>query len=145
MKPFVSFVCGLIFSCGLVISGMTIPENIINFLDITGNWDPSLMLVMVGAIGVHSIAQLIRVRRMSAPLMRRHFEIPSSTTIDSNLILGSVMFGAGWGLVGFCPAPAITSLASLDKSLLLFVVSLLVGMKAHATVQRVNDKKEALI
>ncbi|MFK8138579.1 MAG: DUF6691 family protein [Bdellovibrionales bacterium] len=123
----ISFVVGFVFSIGLVVSGMTQPENIINFLDLTGNWDPSLAFVMIGAIGLHFFTFKWILKRKS-PLFANKFMVPSRSDIDKNLLLGSALFGIGWGLGGLCPGPAIASL--LDGSLepVLFVGSSLLGM-----------------
>ena len=141
MKAFISLLCGLLFSFGLAISGMTNPQNVINFLDISGNWDPALMFVMVGAIGVHSIAHVFRKTKLQTPLVASDYSLPSKNKIDKKLILGSAMFGAGWGLVGFCPAPAIASITGFDKALLIFVASLFVGMKLFTLTNNLKLEK----
>ena len=128
MKTIVSsFVVGLIFALGLGISGMTQPQKIISFLDIFGNWDPSLAFVMAGALAVHFVFFRVILKRKS-PLFAETFQIPSNTKIDKNLLLGSALFGIGWGLAGFCPAPAITALASFSEVPMLFVAAMICGM-----------------
>ncbi len=122
-----SFVSGLIFGFGLSLGGMTKPERVISFLDVTGNWDPSLMFVMFGALVIY--ASLYQVaKRMKKPFLAPNFTRPNRTVVDRPLVVGAVLFGAGWGLVGYCPAPAITSLPSLKLAPALFVTSLLLGM-----------------
>ena len=140
MKAFVSLLCGLLFAFGLAISGMTNPQNVINFLDLTGNWDPALMFVMIGAIGVHSVAYAVKKVKIKTPMIATQYSLPVNNKIDKRLILGSAMFGAGWGLVGFCPAPAIASITGFDKSLLIFVLSLFAGMKLFSLVTEFKMK-----
>ncbi len=140
MKAFVSLLCGLLFAFGLAISGMTNPQNVINFLDLTGNWDPALMFVMIGAIGVHSVAYAVKKAKIKTPMMATQYSLPVNNKVDKRLILGSAMFGAGWGLVGFCPAPAIASITGFDKSLLIFVLSLFAGMKLFSLVTQFKMK-----
>ena len=140
MKAFVSLLCGLLFAFGLAISGMTNPQNVINFLDLTGNWDPALMFVMIGAIGVHSMSYAVKKVKIKTPIMATQYSLPVNNEIDKRLILGSAMFGTGWGLVGFCPAPAIASITGFDKSLLIFVFSLLAGMKLFSLITHFKMK-----
>src|SRR5271170_3931378 len=99
-----SFLSGIVFALGLGISGMTRPVKVIGFLDFFGNWDPSLALVMVGAICVFFVAYR-QSRKMAHPLAAVEFSIPKRSDLDSKLIMGAVLFGAGWGLGGFCPGP----------------------------------------
>ncbi len=122
-----SLVVGFIFGIGLVISGMTQPAKVIGFLDLFGNWDPSLIFVMGGSILVHSITyQLIRKR--PSPLLSPHWHVPTKSEITPSLMIGSTLFGIGWGLGGYCPGPAVTSLMSFSHRPLIFVISMLVGM-----------------
>ena len=123
----VAFISGMVFAVGLGIGGMTQPAKVIGFLDFTGNWDPSLAFVMFGAIGVHSLFyRMLRNR----PSSRFSFAIslPSRTQIDSLLLGGSVIFGIGWGIAGFCPGPALTSLASGNLSAMIFSVAMVAGI-----------------
>lgn len=130
MKNSISaFIVGLIFALGLGISGMTQPQKVIGFLDIFRNWDPSLMFVMVGAIVVHAILYRL-IRRRSAPIFSPKWHVPENKEITKSLVIGSVIFGFGWGLAGYCPGPALTSLASFESRPLIFVASMLVGMLA---------------
>ncbi len=123
----VAFVVGFIFAIGLGVSGMTQPEKVIGFLDLFGNWDPSLMFVMVGAISLHSIAYKFILKRKS-PLLALHWQVPSKKDLTPALMIGSVLFGIGWGLAGYCPGPAVTSLAAFQVEPWLFVAAMLVGM-----------------
>lgn len=122
-----SFLVGLIFAIGLGLSGMIRPEKVIGFLDIFGNWDPSLMFVMIGAISVHFVSYKL-VRKMNSPLFDTQWHVPTKTEITPALVIGSMMFGIGWALAGYCPGPAITSLAGFKTGPIIFVVSMLGGM-----------------
>ena len=111
---------GFLFSIGLGISGMTNPQKVISFLDIFGSWDPSLLFVMVGAIVVHFTAyRLIKKRKL--PIYSSEWHVPRGNKITRGLIIGSILFGAGWGLAGYCPGPALVSLATLSTRPIFFV------------------------
>ncbi len=128
MKNSVSaLVVGFIFSVGLGISGMTQPQKVFGFLDIFGNWDPSLIFVMIGAIIVHFIAFRI-IKKNQKPLFSNHWHVPTKNEITPALIIGSTLFGIGWGLGGYCPGPAIVSLASSEIRPIIFVISMICGM-----------------
>lgn len=129
------FMAGLIFALGLGISGMTDANKVIGFLNLAGDWDPSLAFVMVGAIGVHLALYRIILRRHS-PLFGDTFHIPTRRDINPQLVGGSALFGVGWGLGGFCPGPGLVSLAGLGSSAAVFVVFMLSGMMAHKLVHR---------
>jgi len=122
----VSFVVGLLFAIGLTISGMTQPQKIISFLN-PWDWDPSLLFVMLGAVGIHLITYPL-VKRRPSPLLDTKWHIPTRKDVTPRLILGSALFGIGWGLAGFCPGPALTSLASGDVRTALFVGAMIFGM-----------------
>jgi uncharacterized membrane protein YedE/YeeE len=115
---------------------MTQPHKVMGFLDLFGNWDPSLMFVMMGAIGVHFIMYKI-IRKRKSPLFSMSWDMPDKKEITPALIIGSTLFGVGWGLAGFCPGPALTSIVSLEKNTLVFVLSMLIGM----VLFNVLDKK----
>ena len=123
-----SIICGIIFSIGLGISGMTQPQKVIGFLDIFGEWNPSLAFVMGGAVLSYLILQLWIQRNFSIPVLGGSFQIPSRKDLDRSLIIGALLFGSGWGLGGYCPGPAITSLGSGSLNALLFVFAMGVGM-----------------
>lgn len=125
---------GLLFGAGLGVSGMTQPSKVKAFLDITGSWDPSLALVMVGAVVVHFILFRV-VRRRLSPLFDVHFHIPTRADLDWHLIVGAAVFGAGWGLSGLCPGPALVSAGGASLSALVFVASMTIGMLAARFVQ----------
>ena len=122
-----SFICGLVFALGLSTGGMTQPAKVIGFLDFTGKWDPSLAFVMLGAVGVYAFFYRIFVRSRHAPF-RSEVSLPSRGQLDLRLVGGAVIFGLGWGLVGYCPGPALTSLASGNFSSLIFVGSMIAGI-----------------
>ena len=122
-----ALVVGFIFAIGLGLSGMTQPQKVIGFLDLFGQWDPSLIFVMVGAILVHFVTYKI-IRKKNSPLLSSQWHIPTKKEITPALLMGSFIFGIGWALGGFCPGPAITSIASFDKIPVIFVVSMLLGM-----------------
>ena len=124
MNRIFSLLSGLIFGFGLTLSSMTDPSKVIGFLDITGKWDPSLMFVMIGAIAICSPIFYI-LRNKTKPYFALRFEIPKIKKIDKQLIIGSTLFGIGWGTVGFCPGPVISSLALLNPLSILFVISLI--------------------
>jgi uncharacterized protein len=130
-----AFLCGVVFGAGLILGGMTQPAKVIGFLDFTGNWDASLAMVMIGAIGVHAIAYRLTMKR-AAPVLADAFVIPTRNDLELNLIAGAALFGIGWGLGGFCPGPALTSIASGQLAPPLFVVGMMAGMIAHGAMQR---------
>ena len=123
-----SFICGILFSIGLGISGMTQPQKVIGFLDVFGEWDLSLAFVMFGAVLSYLILQLWIQRNFSIPVLGGSFQITTRKDLDRSLIIGALLFGSGWGLGGYCPGPAITSLGSGSLNALLFVVAMGVGM-----------------
>jgi uncharacterized membrane protein YedE/YeeE len=127
---FFSVLSGLIFGLGLILGGMTDPIKVKAFLDITGAWDPSLALVMGGAVLVGVLA-FARARRQARAWSGARMELPTSTVIDARLLLGGVLFGAGWGVAGFCPGPAWVAAAAGVWQALVFVLAMVVGMGVH--------------
>ena len=123
----IAFVAGSLFGLGLSVSRMIDPAKVLGFLDVAGNWDPSLALVMAGALTVMAIAYRIAKGR-GAPLFSNAFNIPTRRDIDSRLAAGATIFGVGWGLVGFCPGPAISGLALGRYEVFVFVLAMLAGM-----------------
>jgi len=132
----VSFISGIIFGVGLSVSNMINPEKVLGFLDLFGSWDPSLIFVMMGAI-IISAPVFFLFRSKNKPLFADNFTIPTLKSIDRNLIIGSSIFGIGWGMGGFCPGPAISSLALLNTYSLFFVLSLLGGFLLTELVNRI--------
>jgi hypothetical protein len=130
-----SFVCGLLFGVGLLISGMTQPAKVLGFLDVLGRWDPTLAFVMAGALVVSGIGFAL-TRRRAAPLLAPQHLWPTRRDIDRPLIVGSLMFGVGWGLAGLCPGPALENLASLSPRVVVFVVAMGIGMILQDLWQR---------
>ncbi len=122
-----AFIAGLIFGLGLILSGMTNTANIQNFLDITGHWDPSLMFVMAGALMVSAVSFML-IKARSSSLLGVAIDLPKKSIIDQKLVTGAALFGVGWGLVGFCPGPAIVSLVTQPPQAGLFVISMVSGM-----------------
>jgi len=126
MSKLVSLFCGIIFGIGLVISQMINPAKVLGFLNLFGEWDPSLAFVMIGALIIFSpLFHLFKNKEK--PIFSSSFSIPNKKEIGKKLIFGSILFGAGWGLVGLCPGPAITSIALLNVSSAIFVVSMFIG------------------
>ncbi len=127
MMLFASFACGLIFGAGLLISGMTQTQKVLGFLDIFGAWDATLAFVMAGAVAVSSLGFML-ARRRGAPVWTGQSLWPTHRDIDAPLIIGAVLFGIGWGLVGLCPGPALVNLAGLGMPVILFVAAMAAGM-----------------
>lgn len=122
-----AFITGLIFGLGLLISGMANPDKVLSFLDLAGAWDPSLALVMLGAIAVGVIAFSV-IKGRSQSLLGEPLRLPGKTSLDSRLITGSLGFGVGWGLAGFCPGPALVALGAGEAKAAVFVAAMLAGM-----------------
>jgi len=135
MRAAASFLCGLIFGSGLMISGMTQPAKVLGFLDILGRWDPTLAFVMAGALVISSIGYTL-ARHQKRPIITERHLWPDRTDIDRPLVMGSVLFGIGWGLAGLCPGPALENLASLSPRVIVFVIAMIVGMSALDLWQR---------
>lgn len=135
MKNFLAFVFGGIFSVGLILSGMSNPEKVLNFLDLFGTWDASLAFVMMGAIAVAFIP-FQRAMRQAEPktILNEPIDLPKQTQIDSKLITGSFIFGIGWGVAGICPAPSLTLIGLGYYQAIYFIVAMLVGILFHRKV-----------
>ncbi len=135
-----TFFSGFLFALGLTIAGMTMPSKVIGFLDLFGQWDISLMFVMVGAISVYSLIFHFVKPKLSKPLCDEEYKLPTRTKIDLPLVVGAAIFGAGWGLGGFCPGPAITSLSLMNTSVLVFVGTMIIGMYLGMLLQPMIPK-----
>jgi uncharacterized protein len=135
MTILVALAVGLIFGLGLILSGMSNPSKVLGFLDLAGNWDPSLTLVMAGAIAVGAMAFRLVARR-SASLLGDPVQLPTARQIDRRLIVGSALFGIGWGLAGICPGPALVLLGTGATKGLVFVLAMLAGMAVFEFRQR---------
>ncbi len=131
----ITFLSGVLFAVGLSISGMTMPSKVIGFLDIAGDWDISLMFVMVGAISVYTFVFHVIKPQMIKPFFSDQFKLPTRTEIDLPLVVGSAFFGAGWGLGGFCPGPVLASAALLNTNVLVFIGTMFVGMYVGMALQ----------
>lgn len=135
MKNIISFVAGMIFAVGLVISGMTDPEIVIGFLDIFGSWNYSLGFVMVGAVVVNLILFRYILKRKK-PIFENDFSLPNTKIIDKDLVIGSILFGIGWGLVGICPGPAIVNLVTFSMPALIFFAAMIFGMLIYKNTHK---------
>jgi uncharacterized membrane protein YedE/YeeE len=135
-RSVVAFLSGLVFSAGLCVSGMTRPSKVLGFLDVFGSWDPSLALVMLGAVSVSAIGFRIARRRVG-PVLGGEFSIPGpGRALEARMIAGAALFGVGWGLSGLCPGPAVVSLAGGQMGAFVFLVAMAVGMalsRPHTT------------
>ena len=135
-----AFVAGLVFGIGLIVSGMADPARVLAFLDLAGRWDPSLALVMAGAIGVGLVAFAIAARR-DRSLLGAAMQLPATGGIDRRLIGGSLLFGIGWGAAGFCPGPALVAVAMGEGQAVVFVVSMLAGMGLFEGIERARTAR----
>lgn len=129
LKNIVAFTCGLIFSLGLVIAQMVNPQKVLAFLDVAGQWDPSLALVMAGALMTLGLLQRFIIFRRPAPLLALKFQLPENAAIDRRLLIGAAIFGLGWGLLGFCPGPAFAAMSLQPLQTLLFLIAMCLGIK----------------
>jgi uncharacterized protein len=137
MHRAIEFIVGLLFGWGLLLSGMTDPGKVQGFLDLFGAWDPSLAFVMAGAIAVGVFAFALAKRR-TRTFLGGALQLPQARDIDQPLIVGSVLFGVGWGLAGFCPGPGIVAMAAGEVKAVVFVVAMLAGMVAYTLLRRIS-------
>lgn len=135
MPILLALVAGVVFGAGLTVSDMINPARVLNFLDLAGHWDPSLVFVMGGALVVVAIGYRLAFRR-DRPFLAPEFSLPVATSIDAALLIGAAMFGAGWGLAGICPGPALTALVSFEPKMFAFVGAMLLGMFGARALQR---------
>ena len=143
LRQVVIFASGILFALGLGLSGMTQPEKVKGFLDFAGKWDPTLLTVIGAATGLNLILFRFILRRKQ-PILATSFSLPTRKDLDTPLLLGSALFGIGWGIGGFCPGPAITSLASGTLTVLIFVVAMLGGSAAYLSFENwQKGQKEA--
>lgn len=142
MPAIFSFVAGLVFGIGLIVAGMANPAKVLGFLDLAGKWDPSLALVMAGAIAVGLVGYALAKRR-SASILGLPMRLPTTRDIDLRLVAGSVAFGVGWGLAGFCPGPAIVALGAGYPKAIVFVAAMLTGMGAFTLIERSRASDES--
>ena len=142
MRLVVVYLIGLVFGIGIMISGMANPAKVINFFDIAGTWDPSLIFVMGGALVVTYIGYRLVLKR-PAPAIDPEFHVPAGRTIDARLIGGSAVFGVGWGISGFCPGGALPALGTGKWEVIAFALALLAGMAAARALQSMTARPEA--
>ncbi|MCE4555352.1 DUF6691 family protein [Roseateles cellulosilyticus] len=135
MPVLTALLAGLVFGLGLILSGMASPAKVMGFLDLAGAWDPSLALVMVGAIAIGLVAFAL-ARRRKATLLGATLQLPTATAIDRRLVVGSLLFGVGWGLAGFCPGPALVALGMGELKAVVFVAAMLAGMGVFELLER---------
>lgn len=138
MSVLISLLIGLVFGCGLLVSGMSNPAKVLGFLDLAGAWDPSLALVMFGAISVGRVAFRIAGRRHTT-LRGKPLQMPTAWQLDGRLLLGSALFGVGWGLAGICPGPALVLLGTGNAKGFVFVLAMLAGMALFTAFERVSS------
>lgn len=134
-RHLIALAVGVVFGVGLLVSGMTQPAKVLAFLDVTGEWDPSLMFVMGGAIPIYALAYRLALRR-SRPLLADAFVLPTRSTLDGKLIGGAALFGVGWGLSGYCPGPAVVALGSGATGVAVFVATTALGMWLASRFER---------
>jgi len=125
-----AFGAGLVFGFGLWVSGMATPQKVLGFLDVTGDWDASLLFVLGGAVAVTLIAFRLTLKR-PAPLFAPEFKLPQRKDIDARLVVGAALFGLGWGIGGYCPGPGLTALSMLSAEAVVFVIAMIAGGLAH--------------
>ncbi len=135
MSVFVALVSGVVFGLGLIVSGMVNPAKVISFLDLAGRWDPSLALVMAGAIAV-GVPAFALARRRTLSLLGAPMKLPAARLIDRRLVIGSAVFGIGWGMAGFCPGPGLVALGMGVPQAIVFVPAMLAGMGLYALLER---------
>lgn len=135
MRGLMAFLAGTVFGLGLLLAGMADPGKVLGFLDLAGQWDPSLGLVMVGAIGV-ALIPLQWSRRQTRSLLGAPMQLPQARELDRRLIVGSLVFGVGWGIAGICPGPAVALLLAGYWQILLFVLAMVVGMLLFSALER---------
>ena len=135
---FASLLAGLVFGVGLIVSGMADPAKVLGFLDVAGRWDPSLALVMVGAIAVGFFAFAVAQTRTTT-FIGAEMRLPAARHIDRRLIIGGLIFGIGWGIAGFCPGPAIVALGMGEGKAVVFVAAMLAGMGVFELLERIKQ------
>lgn len=142
MTLFTAFLSGLVFGIGLIVAGMADPAKVKGFLDLAGNWDPSLALVMAGAIGVGAFAFRVAHQRMET-MLGVELKLPRNVHIDRRLVLGSVLFGIGWGIGGFCPGPGIVAVGAGEARAVLFVLAMIAGMAVFELLEKRSARARA--
>ena len=142
MPLLTALIAGFVFGLGLLVSGMANPAKVLGFLDLAGHWDPSLAFVMAGAIAVGVVAFVV-ARRRTVSFLRQEMRVPTDRHIDRRLVGGSVLFGIGWGIAGFCPGPGLVALGMGEVKAAVFVLAMLAGMSAFELLERRSAKLQA--
>ena len=144
MFTLTALLTGLVFGLGLIVSGMANPAKVLGFLDLAGRWDPSLAFVMAGAISVGVVAFAL-ARQRAVSLLGAEIKLPTNRDIDRRLVLGSTLFGIGWGIAGFCPGPALTALGMGEAKALVFVAAMLAGMVLYEILEHRRTAASATV
>ncbi|GEA59404.1 YeeE/YedE family protein [Vibrio comitans] len=139
MFKFISIVAGILFGLGMAVSGMVDPVKVIGFLDVAGNWDPSLAFVMGGGLGVFLPVYFLVIKKQPKPISAETFSVSKNQLIDRRLLIGAGLFGIGWGLVGICPGPVVSSLGAGNFQAWLFLVAMLAGFYIGGRVTRTSN------
>lgn len=142
MKIFLALLSGLLFGCGLIVSGMSDPSKVLGFLDLAGKWDPSLALVMGGAVVIGSLVFPFATARQNS-ILGNSMPLPPATRIDRRLVVGALTFGVGWGLAGYCPGPALASLAQGGAKPWVFFIAMVAGMALFEVIEKVTGKSSS--
>lgn len=142
MPGFFALLAGLVFGIGLIVSGMANPDKVLGFLDLAGDWDPSLAFVMAGAVAVGVIAFTF-ARKRTVSLLGLQMKMPTATQLDRRLVGGGLTFGVGWGIAGFCPGPALVALGTGEAKAVVFVVAMLAGMGLFELLERRSARRGA--
>lgn len=129
MKLLVYLLAGILFGVGLTVSQMVDPMKVLNFLSVTESWDPSLAFVMMGAIGLFSIARIVYTKKNKLSIFRERINLKISNVVDKKLVIGSILFGLGWGITGLCPGPAVANISNLDPKILVFILVMIASMR----------------
>ena len=141
MQVFAALFAGLVFGIGLIVSGMANPAKVQGFLDLAGPWDPSLALVMAGAIAV-GLPAFALAKRRKVSLLGTPLNLPANSAVDRRLLGGSLLFGVGWGLAGFCPGPALVALGMKEPKALVFVLAMLAGMALYEMFEHLRTRRK---
>ena len=140
MRLVVSLLCGILFGAGLTISQMVSPNKVLMFLDLFGDWDPSLAFVMIGGISIFSLGFFFIINKRTKPVLAAQFSLPVNTTVDNKLIIGAIIFGLGWGMTGICPGPAIANVSGGNAKIYGFIIMMIIGMQSVRLFTSKRDK-----
>ena len=135
-KSLPAFFAGIIFSMGLMISQMVNPNKVLNFLDVSGNWDPSLLFVMGSALSIYWIGYFLVKPKLAKPLLEGEFDLPVANNLNRSLSIGAMLFGLGWGLTGLCPGPAIANITGGSALIVLYVVAMCLTMFIYGKLSK---------